>query len=610
MPAVSVDPPGRHARVQDQREPGELARRHVDDVARLELLQRTRRLHPALRRALLGQVRLAVLEVTAQLRVLLEVPQVAGHALLVALQALLVALDLPGDPDDRAVGLELREGGLQELARAVPPELADQVHGHVVRGFEAGTQRIRTGTREPGEPRRVHGALPEHHRVALDVDAAPAGPAGQLRVLAGGDVGVLLAVPLDQLLQDHRARGHVDAQRQGLRGEDGLHQAAYEELLHDLLEGGQHARVVRGDAPLQPFEPLVVPQDVQVLGGDGGGPRLDELADLEPRGLVVEPQARVQALLDGGLAAGPAEDEVDGGQQPVVVEAGDDLGARGGPDPAAGAPLALAVGLADHLAAPPVLRTVGAAVLLARHAQQIGIDLPTRGAAAAVVGLLLEEVVDPAAGHDVLPQRNGPLLGDDHLGVPAHGVQPVAELLGVGHGGRQGDQGHRLGEVDDHFLPDGPAEPVGEVVDLVHHDVAEAEQRLRARVQHVAEHLGGHHDHRRLGVDAVVARQQAHLVGTVALDEVGVLLVRQRLDRRRVEALAALLEGQVHGELADDGLARAGRGGDEDAFAGLQRLAGLDLIRVQIECVHLAEGGQGRGLFGGADPGSGVPLGG
>ncbi len=444
----------------------------------------------------------------------------------------------------------------------------------------------------------------------LDVDAAPAGPAGQLRVLAGGDVGVLLAVPLDQLLQDHRARGHVDAQRQGLRGEDGLHQAADEQLLHDLLEGRQHAGVVRGDAPLQTFEPLVVAQDVEVLGGDGGGARLHDLADPEARGFVVQAQSRIQALLDGGLAAGPAEDEVDGGQQPVVVEAGDDLGPGRGPDPAAGAPFALAVGLADHLAAPPVLRAVGAAVLLARHAQQVGVDLPARGAAAAVVGLLLEEVVDPAAGHDVLPQRDGTLLRDDHLGVPAHGVQPVAELLGVGHGGRQGHQGHRFGEVDDHFLPDGPAEPVGEVVDLVHHDVAEAAQRLGARIEHVAEHLGGHHDHRRLGVDAVVARQQAHLVGAVALDEVGVLLVRERLDRRRVEALAALRQSQVHGELADNGLARAGRGGDEDALAGLQRLACLHLVRIQVEVVHLAEGGQGGGLFGGADPGSGVPLGG
>ena len=79
---------------------------------------------PPLRRALLGQLGLAVLELAAQPRVLLEVAEVAGHGLAVALQALLVALHLPGDADDRLVGLELREGRLQQLARAVPPELA------------------------------------------------------------------------------------------------------------------------------------------------------------------------------------------------------------------------------------------------------------------------------------------------------------------------------------------------------------------------------------------------------------------------------------------------------------------------------------------------------
>ena len=46
-PAVPVGPPGGQPRVEDQREPGELAGRHVDDVARLELLQRRGGLRPA-----------------------------------------------------------------------------------------------------------------------------------------------------------------------------------------------------------------------------------------------------------------------------------------------------------------------------------------------------------------------------------------------------------------------------------------------------------------------------------------------------------------------------------------------------------------------------------
>ncbi|CAM5636514.1 hypothetical protein SCALM49S_00003 [Streptomyces californicus] len=61
--------------------------------------------------------------------------------------------------------------------------------------------------------------------------------------------------------------------------------------------------MVGGDAPFQSFEPLVVAQDVQVLAGHGGGPLLDDLADQPAVVLVVEPEAGVQALLDGGLAA-------------------------------------------------------------------------------------------------------------------------------------------------------------------------------------------------------------------------------------------------------------------------------------------------------------------
>lgn len=251
---------------------------------------------------------------------------------------------------------------------------------------------------------------------------------------------------------------------------------------------------------------------------------------------------------------------------------------------------------------------VRALVLHPRHACEIGVDLAPGHAAAAVVALLLEEVVHPAARQDVLPQRHGPVLGDDHLGVAADGVQPVAELLGVRHGGRQGHQGHRLGEVNDHFLPDGTAEAVGEVVDLVHDHMAEAEQRLRARVQHVAQHLGGHHDHRRLGVDAVVTGEQADLVRAVAPGEVGVLLVGQCLDGCGVEAFTALLKGQVDGELADDGLAGAGGRRDEHALARFQGLTGLDLEGVQVEFVQRSEGGQRGGLLSSANTGSDVAL--
>src|SRR5664280_734756 len=167
------------------------------------------------------------------------------------------------------------------------------------------------------------------------------------------------------------------------------------------------------------------------------------------------------------------------------------------------------------------------------------------------------------------------LLVDEHGGVAADGDQPVGELLGVGHGGRQRHQPHRLGQVDDHLFPDRTAEPIGQVVHLIHDHVAQAAQRGRAAVEHVAQHLGGHYHHRGGAVDRVVAGQQSDRRLAVAGDQVGVLLVRQRLDRRGVEALAAVAQRQVHGELADDGLAGAGGGGDQDALPRLQRPTGL-----------------------------------
>ena len=127
-----------------------------------------------------------------------------------------------------------------------------------------------------------------------------------------------------------------------------------------------------------------------------------------------------------------------------------------------------------------------------------------------VVGAAGDEQVEQArADHDVLPQRHRAALLDDDVGVAADGRQPLAELLGVGHGRRQRDQPDRLRQVDDHLFPDRAAEPVGKVVNLVHDHVTEPRQAWRPGVEHVAQDLGGHHHDRRIAVDRVVAGEQA-----------------------------------------------------------------------------------------------------
>ena len=250
-----------------------------------------------------------------------------------------------------------------------------------------------------------------------------------------------------------------------------------------------------------------------------------------------------EALRHRGVAAHPAEDEHDGRQQRLPLEALDHVDPARDPHPPsvadaawvlrrAGAALARRAAVPHQPAAGPVVARDPLELAVDRrslaHEARRGVDVGGR-----------EQVVEPFPDHDVLEERHRSLLLDDGVDLAADRLQPLAELLGVGHRRRQRHQRHRLGQVDDDLLPHRAPVAVGEVVDLVHHHEAEAEQRARPGVEHVAQHLGRHHDHRGLAVDGVVAGQQADLVAAVAGDEVGVLLVGERLDRGGVEALAA-----------------------------------------------------------------------
>ena len=119
--------------------------------------------------------------------------------------------------------------------------------------------------------------------MALDVEAATAGAAGELGVLPRRDGGVRLAVPLVELLDHDRAGRHVDAEREGLGREDDLAQPADVELLDALLEGRQHPGVVGGDAAGQPVEEVVVAEHLQVVGRAGGGRRSSTYAKISSR---------------------------------------------------------------------------------------------------------------------------------------------------------------------------------------------------------------------------------------------------------------------------------------------------------------------------------------
>ena len=113
----------------------------------------------------------------------------------------------------------------------------------------------------------------------------------------------------------------------------------------------------------------------------------------------------------------------------------------------------------------------------------------------------------------------------------------------------------------------------------------EVVEALRAAVDHVAQHLGGHHDDRRVTVDRVVAGQQPDLDLAVELDEVAVLLVRQRLDRRRVERPRATSSGELDAVLGDDRLAAPGRCRDDDVPPVVEGVERLELEPIEREGV-------------------------
>ena len=126
-----------------------------------------------------------------------------------------------------------------------------------------------------------------------------------------------------------------------------------------------------------------------------------------------------------------------------------------------------------------------------------------------------------------------PIL-DNQFGGSSTGAEPAGELLGVGDGGRQADQPDVGRGVDDHLLPDRPPETILQVVDFIEHDRIHG-GKVGAGVDHVAEHLGGHHHDRGVMVDGVVSGEQSDPAGPINLPEVTELLVGKGFQRGGVK---------------------------------------------------------------------------
>src|SRR6185369_5979923 len=76
----------------------------------------------------------------------------------------------------------------------------------------------------------------------------------------------------------------------------------------------------RGQSALEAVEPLPVPEHGEVLARYGPGARLHDLADLGALSGRGEAKPGLQALLNRGVASGPAEHEQDRRQQTLAIE--------------------------------------------------------------------------------------------------------------------------------------------------------------------------------------------------------------------------------------------------------------------------------------------------
>src|SRR5439155_14064049 len=99
-----------------------------------------------------------------------------------------------------------------------------------------------------------------------------------------------------------------------------LDEAEREQLLDGLLEDREHAGVVRRDTGAQAFEEGLEAKSAEILGIELRSAQEGELLDALGFRLGREIDAGSNAGLDGGVAAGPREDEADGREHALAAE--------------------------------------------------------------------------------------------------------------------------------------------------------------------------------------------------------------------------------------------------------------------------------------------------
>src|SRR5207302_2977772 len=163
------------------------------------------------------------------------------------------------------------------------------------------------------------------------------------------------------------------------------------------------------------------------------------------------------------------------------------------------------------------------------------------------------------------PQRDRSVLVTDEVAWRrANAGQPCGKLLRITDRGREQEQPGLRGAEDDRFFPDDPALRVAQELALVNDDEAQGVQpdvdlASRRVIEEVTKYFRRHDQDRCGGVVTSVAGDDADKLRPEDLAKLGVLRVRQGLERRGVDDSPVLVHGAAgrpHGEV---GLAAARR---------------------------------------------------
>ena len=182
----------------------------------------------------------------------------------------------------------------------------------------------------------------------------------------------------------------------------------------------------------------------------------------------------------------------------------------------------------------------------------------------------------------IVPQRRRPALGvHDVARVAVQLRHPPRHLVRVGQRRREQHVARAVRQQDEGLL-DGPAARcAAEHVHLVEDDPLDLAHQSRAGEDLQPQYLGGHYEAARVLVDGDVARDEADVAEEQL--QLAVLLVGQRLDRRRVDHALAVPERRGDGVLGTDGLPRRGVGGHQDRLAAFDARARGSLEAVEPE---------------------------